>query len=332
MAFKLRKVSIFYKIILLTFLFFTIYIGNLVFFPEELPTPEFHIIINKNQNLTKLADKLVEQNVIKNRRAFLIVLKLLNKDKKVTAGLYILKHPYSLWGLVQRITNGHPDQISITILDGWTFAQLKQYVDSLDDVKHLTSSQTEKDIQNTLKIKSPNLEGIFYPDTYYIAPNQTDLEIYQQAYNLMQLKMESLYLNRNPSANVKSAYQLITLASLIQKETANSEDMFLVSTVFNNRLKIGMKLQDDPAVFYGLRGREKVTRRDFQIDTPYNTYVHDGLPPTPICIPSFDALNAAAKPLDNTEVLYFVAIGNGRTKFSTSYKEHKTAVNKYLKK
>lgn len=331
MAIKSKKLNLLSKLILILFLIITTYVGNLVFFPVKLPNVEYRIIINKNQNLSKLATLLEEQKVIKSEVAFKIVLKLLNKDKKVTAGMYILKHPISLWGIVQRITNGKPDQISITILDGFTFSQLKQYIDGLDDVKHLTANLNESDIKNILKINLPNLEGVFYPDTYFIVPNQTDLEIYHQAFSTMQLKVESLFMNRNKFSNVPTPYQLIILASLIQKETANSSDMFLVSTVFNNRLKAGMKLQDDPAVFYGLRNKPKIIRKDFQIDTPYNTYLHVGLPPTPICIPSINALISAANPLNKPDVFYFVAIGGGRTKFSETYKEHMGAVNKYLK-
>ncbi len=331
MAIKPTKLKLLSKLFLILFLILTTYVGNLVFFPQKLPNAEYRIIINKNENLSKLGLLLEEQKIIKSNYAFKVILKLLSKDKKVTAGMYILKHPISLWGIVQRITNGKPDQISITILDGLTFPQLKQYIDQLDNIKHLTADLSEKDIKNILKINSPNLEGAFYPDTYYIIPNQTDLEIYHQAYGTMQLKVESLFLHRNQFSNINSPYQLIILASLIQKETANNNDMYLVSTVFNNRLKVGMKLQDDPAVFYGLRDKIKITRHDFQIDTPYNTYLHTGLPPTPICIPSLNALISAANPLDKPNVFYFVAIGGGRTKFSATYAEHMGAVSKYLK-
>ncbi|MCE2705597.1 MAG: endolytic transglycosylase MltG [Proteobacteria bacterium] len=328
----MNRKGLFTKIILLLFLFFTFYIGNLVFFPQQLPSNEYRITVNKNQSLSKLAVLLEDQKVIKSSKVFLYLLELLRKDKKINAGVYILKHPISLWGIVFRLSNGQPDQISITILEGWTFLQLKQYIDTLEDIQHITTNQTETDIKNTLKINLPNLEGVFLPDTYFIAPNQTDLEIYQQAYKLMQLKIESLYSNRSPIAHVNSPYQLLILASLVQKETNNVTDMYLISTVFNNRLRVGMKLQDDPAVFYGLRGRDKVTRSDFLVDTPYNTYLHTGLTPTPICIPGLDALKASANPMDKQNVYYFIGIGGGRTKFSETYKDHMGAVSKYLKK
>jgi UPF0755 protein len=260
-----------------------------------------------------------------------MILKLLGKERRVTAGLYILNSPISLWGLLKRITSGNPDQISIIIKDGWNFQDLKSYIDNIDKIKHITQNQSESEIKSLLKINYKNLEGLFYPDTYYIAPNQTDLEIYQHAYNKMQQVIESEFINKNIYSVVKSPYELLILASLIIKETGVVEDMYLVSTVFNNRLRIGMKLQNDPAVFYGLRGKSKIMRRDFKINNPYNTYLNEGLTPTPICIPSLNAIKSAAKPLNKSNIYYFVAIGDGRTKFSENYREHKDAIDKYLK-
>jgi UPF0755 protein len=154
----------------------------------------------------------------------------------------------------------------------------------------------------------------------------------QNAYKLMQTKLSAVWQVKNTNALYTTPYQLLTMASLIQKETNNESDMLQISTVFNNRLRSNMRLQDDPAVFYGLGNKDVITRADFAIDTPYNTYLHNGLPPSPICIPSQAALNAAANPGDDYKLLYFIAIGNGKSKFSTSYQEHTEAVNKYLKK
>ena len=332
MTIKYQRHSIFTKLILICAVIAAVYIGQVVFFPRPIPNKTFRLIIEKNQSLSYLATDLQSNHIIPNRQVFLILLRVLGRDKKVTAGLYILKDSMSTWDLVARITNGHPDQISITILDGWSFKELKQYIDGIPEIKHLSTNLTEEELKNILKIDTPNLEGVFYPETYFIAPQQTDLEVYQQAYKFMQLRLHTLYLARTTNSYYINSYQLLIMASLIQKETASVPDMQLVSTVFNNRLKQGMKLQDDPAVFYGLHHPERVTRKDFQIDTPYNTYLHFGLPPTPICIPSEKALAAAAQPLNKPELLYFLAIGGGKTKFSTSYHEHRGLINHYLDK
>jgi UPF0755 protein len=325
------RIKLLYKLSLISILLFFVYVGNLIFFPHQLPSKTYNIIINKNQSIQRVASDLYIEQVITHKSAFLWLLKLLKKDRRVTAGLYMLQSPISLWGLVKRITSGNPDQISITIMDGWTFEALKDYIDNIEEIKHITKNQSESEIKSLLKINYKNLEGLFYPDTYYIAPNQTDLEIYQQSYNKMQQVAESIFLNKNEYSVVKSPYELLILASLITKETNRTDDMYLVSTVFNNRLRIKMKLQDDPAVFYGLRYKTKITRSDFKIDNPYNTYLNEGLTPTPICIPSLNAIQSSAKPLNKTNIYYFVAIGNGRTKFSENYQDHKKAVSQYLK-
>ena len=267
-----------------------------------------------------------------NRHIFRLILEISHKDRKVTAGLYFLKGPISTWGLIERITNGRPDEISVTFLDGWSFTQIRNYLNGLSDIQHLLLKMSDTDVKNMLKIDYPNLEGLFFPETYFIAPGQSDIEVLQIAYRLMQSKLTDLYLNRSAFAQYTSPYQLLIMASLIQKESANPEDMYLISTVFNNRLRIHMKLQDDPAVFYGLSGKKSVIRRpDFQIDTPYNTYLHEGLPPTPITTPSYTALAAASQPLNRPTLLYFIAVGHGRTRFSTTYSQHLSIENRQAK-
>lgn len=321
------------KIFLVVVLIFVALCGYMIFYPRSIPNDSYKLIVAKGDSFSKVAKRLDEANVIPNRQLFVIVARLLGKDRKITAGMYLLNKPLSMYDLIDRLTNGRPDQISFTILEGWNFKQLRRSIDNESQINHLTSAMTESQILSTLKINRTRIDGLFYPSTYFVAPGQSDLEVYQMAYRTMQQKLANIWQTRNESDTVyKDPYELLTMASLIQKETSESQDMILVSTVFNNRLRINMRLQDDPAVFYGLDNKDVITRADFAIDTPYNTYLHNGLPPTPICIPSQNALNAAANPTSDHSLLYFVAIGNGRTKFSTSYDEHSQAVNKYLKK
>ena len=327
-----KQLKILSKILLIGFIFFAVGLGYEVFFPHRIPNNAYQLIVDKNESLGSIAEDLSKHDIIKSKFIFRGLLRLLGKDRKVAAGLYFLKNSLSTWDIVARITNGKPDQISVTIIDGWSLEQIRNYINGLSNVQHLTVNYSDEQLKNSLKIDYPNLEGVFYPSTYFIAPNQSDLEIYQQAYRLMETKVTQLFNARSISSTYTNPYQMLTMASLIQKETGKREDMIMVSTVFNNRIKKGMKLQDDPAVFYGLRHQTVVTRKDFQIDTPYNTYTRFGLPPTPICTPSYDALLAASQPLNKPDLLFFVAIGSGKTKFSTTYSEHQSAVNKYLKK
>lgn len=334
MAKTQKKTNIFIKLILLVFVISAFYIGDVVFFPASIPQENYQLIVDKQVSVKVLAADMQAKGIIKNAKVFLFLLRIMRDDRKITAGLYILKQPISTWRLIARLTNGHPDQLSVTIIDGWNVKQLRAYINSLENIRHITLNMSDDELRNSLKITAPSLEGIFYPSTYFVAPNQTDLEIYQQSYRTLQSKLAKLYSARSTAAFYTTPYQMLIMASLIQKETSRIDDMYLVSTVFNNRLRKGMKLQDDPAVFYGLRDRAggKVTRSDFQIDTPYNTYLRFGLPPTPICTPSDAALRAASQPLDRPDLLYFVAIGSGKTQFSQTYTEHISAVNKYLKK
>lgn len=326
-----KKTNIIVKMFLIIFVVIIIYLGNVIFFPRKLPKDQYQLIINKDQSVTQLATDLRQNHIIASSKVFTILLALSRKDRKVTAGLYNFKNSISMWKLIYRITNGHPDQISITIIDGWTLSTLRSYINGLDNVKHLTNKLTDFELKEALEIEYPSLEGVFYPSTYFIVPNQSDLEIYLTAHHLMQLKLLDLYASKSINTNYANPYQLLIMASLIQKETNNFNDMIMVSAVFNNRLKAGMKLQNDPAVFYGLKNRERVSRKDFLIDTPYNTYLRFGLPPTPICIPSYNALVAASKPYDNSKIFYFIGVGN-KTKFSNTYKEHQHKIATHMGK
>lgn len=347
----MQKVSIslktFIVIFILGFLVIIAYLGYAIFIPNNIflnsnqglgssktgVKPRYSLIIEQQESLTKVAAKLAADKVIRHPRLFILLTRIMGRDKKVTAGLYILNRPMSIFDIVQRISSGKPDQISITFVEGWTFRQIRSYINGLPNINHLTINQTESQIRASLKIDYPNMEGLLYPSTYFIVPNQSDLDIYRSAYRLMQIKLAKFWQSKNVNANnYADSYQLLIMASLIQKETSSTTDMFQISTVFNNRLRIGMRLQDDPAVFYGLGNKKQITRQEFQIDTPYNTYLHAGLPPTPICAPTESALMAAANPTNDYKLLYFISLKDGTNKFSYSYAEHTAAVKKYLKR
>lgn len=320
------------KTSLVVFLVIVVFWGYVVFAPHQIPNQRYSLVIGRHQSLHKVANQLESAGVISSPRLLVLLARLQGKDKKVIAGMYILNHPMSLWDIIERITNGHPDEISVTILEGWNFRQIRASLDSESELTHLTTSMSESQILAALKINSPRMEGLLYPSTYFVAPGQSDLEVLHNAYNLMQNKLTSAWQSKNNNTMYQTPYQLLTMASLIQKETSNESDMVLISTVFNNRLRTNMRLQDDPAVFYGLNNKATIVRADFAIDTPYNTYLHNGLPPTPICTPSQAAIDAAARPTNDKTLLYFIAIGNGKSTFSATYQEHNQAINKYLKK
>jgi UPF0755 protein len=321
------------KIFLLSFIGIIFYVGNVVFFPHEIPNNNYELIINKEESLKGVAESLKRDGLISSPEIFLSVIRLMNKDTHITAGLYVLKDSISMWDLVKKISNGKPDEILLTIIDGWKIENIRNYIDNFPHIQHLTQNLSNDELKHLLNIPWPSLEGAFYPTTYYVAPNETDLEIYRSAYAMLQSKLNEVYSKRGSNVATSSPYGLLIMASLVEKETANISDMYLISTVFNNRLRLDMRLQTDPAVFYGLQNKKRITREDFKIDTKYNTYLHAGLPPTPICSPSLLALKAAANPKNDSKVLYFVAVGDGRrTRFSNSFSVHSHWVARFIEK
>ena len=176
-------------------------------------------------------------------------------------------------------------------------------------------------------------EGVFLPDTYIFDPDESDLNILRRAGRAMQKQIDQVWNQRDEGLPLKSPYELLTLASIIEKETGRSSDRAMVAAVFINRLKIGMPLQTDPTVIYGIGPKfdGNLRKSDLRRDTPYNTYMHKGLPPTPIAMPSKESLLAAAHPA-KSNALYFVAKGDGSSQFSQSLKEHELAVDRYQRK
>jgi UPF0755 protein len=322
MNYNLILSKIIVKLLLIVFIIVTTLVGYLTFYPQQLPNNSYQLVITDHMSIRNLSNQLEQLHIIKSKLIFYNLIKILHKDRHIKAGLYSLKNSISTWGLIRRLVNSKPDQISVTILDGWKFEQLKQYIDQLPNIKHSTVTQSESQIKDLLKITAPNLEGQFYPSTYFVVPNQLDLEVYQQAYRLMEQKLAVYYNQRNHHTLYNSPYQLLIMASLIQKETDNPNEMVIISAVFNNRLQRHMKLQNDPSVLYGLRNYKHITHNDFLYhNTPYNTYMNFGLPPTPICNPSDNALYAAANPIPDLNVLFFIA-DKGVTKFANTFADH----------
>jgi UPF0755 protein len=176
------------------------------------------------------------------------------------------------------------------------------------------------------------MEGLFFPDTYRFAKGTSDLKLWRRAHKVMQTHLQEAWSNRASNVPLKSTYDVLVMASIIEKETGRNEDRGLVSAVFNNRMRIGMRLQADPTVIYGIGPKfdGNIRRRDLQHDTPYNTYTRVGLPPTPIAMPSLASIRAAVQPAQS-DVLYFVANRDGSSQFSKTLDEHNQAVARFLR-
>lgn len=304
-----------------------------VFVPVDLPESPYSVSVGPNRTLAQVARGLRQEGVIRNRVVMVALARLQGADRRIKAGLYRFSGSISMWSLLQRFSSGSPDEASVTVVEGWTFRQFRAQLDQDPDVKHDTAGLSDAEVLARIGADLPSPEGLFFPSTYLFTPGASDLEILDRAYQTMQRKLTQAWSGRAADLPLTSPYQLLTLASLIEKETARAGDRPMIAAVFVNRLKKKMRLQTDPAVIYGMGARYdgRIGKADLKRDTPYNTYTRDGLTPTPIALPGEAALEAAAHPAPSA-VLYFVARGDGSSHFSTTLDEHNQAVRKYILK
>src|SRR5699024_3491231 len=216
------------------------------------------------------------------------------------------------------------------LIDGWTFDQMRAAIDRHEALDHELQDSDAAAIMAALEHADEHAEGRFMPDTYFFSRGATDLSIYRRAYDAMQDYLDEAWAQRaQADIAVDTPYEALILASIIQKETAAADERRRIAGVFTRRLQRGMLLQTDPTVIYGKDDpATRITRRDLRTDTPYNTYIHAGLPPTPIAMPGRAAIDAALHPQDG-DALYFVSRGDGTHKFSATLAEHNRAVAKY---
>jgi UPF0755 protein len=249
---------------------------------------------------------------------------------RIQAGNYEISADITPYQLLLKVTSGDHRQDKLTILEGWTFRQLRAAVDAHPALRHDLESLRDGDIAQRLGISSASPEGLFFPDTYFFVNGTSDLAVLQRAHRMMQSQLNTVWQGRETGLPIESPYEALILGSIVEKETGQSSERSMIAAVFVNRLRLGMKLQTDPTVIYGLgEGFDgNLRKRDLITDTPFNTYTRNGLPPTPIAMPGLGALNAALHPA-KTKALYFVARGDGTSKFSESLAEHERAVTKY---
>jgi UPF0755 protein len=252
------------------------------------------------------------------------------KGAKLKAGTYELKPGTSPVALVDQLVRGEYAHAFVTIIEGWTFRQMRAAIAAQPSLRHDTAQLSDAELMARIGSDYPHPEGLFFPDTYRYAKGASDLQIYRQAHALLLRRLNEVWEQRPPGLPYKTPYEALIMASIIEKETGQSSERTLVAAVFVNRLRIGMLLQTDPTVIYGIGETfdGNIRRRDLTTDTPYNTYTRSGLPPTPIALPGADSIAAAFDPAESN-ALYFVARGDGTSQFSTNLADHNRAVNKY---
>jgi UPF0755 protein len=248
----------------------------------------------------------------------------------IKAGSYEVTQGVTPRRLLSMMVQGDESLAAVKLIEGWTFKRWRQEMAAAEGLKPETQGMSEQAIMQALGTPDLPAEGQFFPDTYAYAKGSSDLAVMRRAHRAMQKQLNLAWAQKDPGVTLKSPQQALILASIVEKETGHEADRGLVSAVFNNRLRIGMPLQTDPTVIYGMGDAfdGNLRKVDLQTDTPYNTYTRGGLPPGPIAMPGRASLLAAVRP-EASRALYFVASGGGRSAFSETLAEHNRAVNRF---
>lgn len=252
------------------------------------------------------------------------------RKQTIKAGDYEVSQGITPAGLLDKLVRGERIVRTVTLIEGWTFEQVRGALASASRLRQETAGLSGPEIMAALGQADVNPEGRFFPDTYHYTSETSDLDVLRQSMAVMSQKLSAAWQQRQPDLPLRSPEEALILASIVEKETGRAADRAEVAGVFTNRLRKGMPLQTDPTVIYGVGEAfsGSLTRSQLQADTPYNTYTRKGLPPTPIALPGQAALVAAVQPAA-TSSLYFVSRGDGSSHFSNTLTEHNRAVNKY---
>jgi UPF0755 protein len=297
-----------------------------------LPSTPFEFNVEKGTNLKVLSRKLAEQGLLPEPSGLWLLGRWTDMASGIQAGTYRVEKPISPLALLQKMNDGDVVKVGITFVEGITFRQMRALLETSPVVKSTLNGLSDNDVLKRIGATESHPEGLFFPDTYRFSAGATDVDVLKVSYLAMQKKLADAWAQRDDQLPYKSPYDVLIMASIIEKETGRADERPLISSVFINRLRIPMRLQTDPTVIYGM-GQSfdgNIRRRDLTADTAYNTYTRDGLPPTPIAMPGWGSLIAAVKP-EKSDKLYFVATkdGNGSHYFSRSLDEHNRAVAKY---
>lgn len=299
----------------------------------QLPVTPYEFSIKQGDSLRTITRQLADAQVLPNNWSFILLARLLGHESALKAGDYILNRQLSQLALLEYLIEGDVKQNGIRFIEGWTFLQLRSALNEHPAIQHDTVNLSDQELLQLIGASETAPEGLFFPDTYYFIKNSSDIEILRRAYIRMQNQLAAVWSQRDESIPLSTMYDALVLASIVEKETGMESDRAEIAGVFINRLRLGMRLQTDPTVIYGIGETfdGNLRRKDLQADHAYNTYTRAGLPPTPIALPGLPSIQAAVNPA-KTDALYFVAKGNGESKFSTNLADHNRAVEKYQKR
>jgi UPF0755 protein len=297
--------------------------------PLVIPAEGVKFKITQGSSVAKITRDLEERGLISNAKLAALAARYWGVTPKIQAGDYQIVGPHTLRSLLESLTDGKTKQLKFTIVEGWNLRELLEALNESPDFK-TEKPLTATSLAEALQIPAPQLEGAFFPDTYFLNEGGERVTVLKRARAKMENELESAWNTKVPELPYKDKNELLIMASIIEKETNDPKDRDKVASVFVNRQRIGMRLQTDPTVIYGLGEKfdGNLTRAHLQTDTPYNTYTRAGFPPTPIAMPGRASLNAAANPA-TTKLIYFVARGDGSSEFSETLDAHNRAVAKF---
>ena len=299
---------------------------------QVLPVPgaPIEFSINPGSGVAASAQQMAAAGVPVNPTLFVLLARLTGDAGRIKAGSYELKPNTTPRRLLSQLVRGEFAQEAVTIIEGWSFKQMRQAISSHTRLKHDTVKLTDAELMAKISTEYKNPEGLFFPDTYLFAKGSSEIEIYRRAHQAMLDHLNEAWEKRNKALPYKTPYEALIMASIVEKETGQKSERTMIAGVFVNRLRTGMLLQTDPTVIYGMGDAfvGKIAKKDLLTDTPYNTYTRGGLPPTPISLPGLQSLQAALAPAE-TPALYFVSRGDGTSQFSSNLPDHNRAVNRY---
>jgi UPF0755 protein len=299
--------------------------------PIELDAEEVVLEVERGTSLRRLSEELTERGMLDHPYFFMAMAFLGEDATRIKAGEYSIASGITPQELLALLTSSKVVQRAFTIVEGWTYRQAFAAV-TMDSrfERVLGDEPSAKMVMTSLGYPEQHPEGRFFPDTYHFSKGTSDLDILRRAHETMESVLKEEWVKREEGLPLQTPYEALVLASIVEKETGLASERATIAGVFTRRLNKGMKLQTDPTVIYGLGDSfdGNLTRAHLRGDTPYNTYVHQGLPPTPIALPGREAIHAVLHPQDGDSI-FFVAKGDGSHHFSATLKEHNQAVRRY---
>ncbi len=298
--------------------------------PSTLAQEAAEVSIEPGTSPKEVAAAIARSGVPVNATLLYWWFRLSGQSRQIRAGSYEWSGQASPWQILQKLVRGDASSGSVTLVEGWNIRQVREALRKADRLKPDTAQLSDAQLMQSLGRPGEHPEGRFFPDTYTFSKGSSDTAVLRRAMRAMDKHLAAAWTERNPKVPLRTPEEALILASIIEKETGKISDQPEISAVFHNRLILGMRLQTDPTVIYGMGTRfdGNIRKSDLTTDTPYNTYTREGLPPSPISMPGKAALRAALHPIAS-KALYFVARGDGSSEFSATLEAHNRAVNKY---